>query len=139
MLDNDSPINASDQLMDTRVQNHDTVHSVAEGEYEFNTVADVIISEPGQLRPPGGTQGDPNKRSLIKATEYIDSHKYGEPARDDSDEEDKKYPELQGKTPNTRKRLIKEQDLAEVEKMGPLATGLTLFKSFNQLSCHGKL
>lgn len=67
---------------------------------------------------------------MIKAQGYLDSHKWGEPARDDSDEEEKNNPELVGKTPKTRKRLIKEKDESEVEKMGPFATGLTLFKGF---------
>lgn len=102
-----------------RIQNRDTaqtVHeTVAEGEYEFNAVADVIISKPGELRPPGpSSKNDPKKRSLIKAQGYLDTHKFGEPARDDSDEEDKANPDLVGKTPNTRKRLIKEHDQEEI-------------------------
>jgi len=66
----------------------------------------------------------------------LDSHIYGEPARDDSDEEEKENPELVGKTPNTRKRLIKEKATEEVEKLGPLATAFTLFKG---IVCSGIL
>jgi proton-coupled amino acid transporter len=68
------------------------------------------------------------KRSLIKATAYLDTHIYGEPAREDSDEEEKDNPDLVGKTPNTRKRLIREKATDEVVKLGPLGTAFTLFK-----------
>lgn len=68
------------------------------------------------------------KRSLAEVQAYLDSNKFNDHVKEDSDEEDLKNPEIVGKTPNTRKRLLHEKEVAEIVKLGPVATVFSLFK-----------
>jgi amino acid permease len=54
--------------------------------------------------------------------------KFSEAIEDDSDED--KNPNLAGKTPRTKKRIIRETESEKIKKLGPFSTGFTLFKGF---------
>lgn len=83
----------------------------------------MVASVPNQK-----AKGTANKRSMAEVQAYLDSNKFNDHVKEDSDEEDLKNPEVVGKTPNTRKRLLHEKEVASIEKLGPMATVFTLFK-----------
>lgn len=56
--------------------------------------------------------------------------KYGERPRDDDDFSDEDYPELVGKTPNTKRRLVDEDRMSKAKKLGTIETAFTIFKGF---------
>lgn len=69
--------------------------------------------------------------SFQKAAQYVETNKYDIAAKDDdSDDEEQKNPDLVGKTPNTRNRMKLEAQQEDIELLGPIATGFTIFKGF---------
>ena len=66
----------------------------------------------------------------MKGATYADIHKFGM-AGDDSEEDDPDIlAAVQDKTPMTKRRVIKEEQIKKVAKLGPYATAFTIFKGF---------
>lgn len=64
-------------------------------------------------------------QNQASVTKYVATHRYGVVTKDDDENEAEQF---EGTTPNTRRRLIHEEDVKQVKKLGPWATGFTLFK-----------
>ena len=66
----------------------------------------------------------------IRGTTYADVHKFGMTG-DDSEEDDPDIlAAVEDSTPITKRRVIKEENIKKVKKLGPYATAFTIFKGF---------
>lgn len=79
---------------------------------------------------PSSNEGGPRSRKgSASATNFVEKNKFG--LKDESDEEDEDILALAAdKTPRTRRKVIKEENVKKVKKLGPVATAFTLFKGF---------
>lgn len=59
---------------------------------------------------------------------YVDKMRYGELDRDDSDVDEALNHELADKTPNTKRRIIKEDAQEKTGRIGPFYTAFSVFK-----------
>ena len=76
------------------------------------------------------TSSNAKKPSALKTASYVERTKYGM-GGDDSVEDDPDIIALTvDKTPNTKRRIMKEENVKKQKKLGPLATGFTIFKGF---------
>ena len=69
-------------------------------------------------------------KSKLLTASFVEKHKYGY-GDDESEEDDPEIIEKTvGKTPNTVRRIIYEENVKKQTKLGPLATAFTIFKGF---------
>lgn len=132
MLDGAQPSSAGSDNKELLNPTHTTSRDSAPkaGEYNEDTIgfadptADAALL--GKKQPH--TDSMASHASSRQASTFVQQTKFGVA---DPDEADEVLQELvQDKTPNTQRRVVKEESAKQVKKLGALATCFTIFKGF---------
>ena len=69
-----------------------------------------------------------SRQSSKGAASFVNKTKFGVADIDEADDDIQEM--VEGATPNTQRRVVKEEQAKQVKKLGPLATCFTIFKGF---------
>ena len=132
MLDQNN--NSESSPLSSRRKVADINQSVTDGTNQTEKESLLKTEQPtthsAEITQEKSSSSKKGRKSKILTASFVEKNRYGY-VGDDSEEDDPEIIEKTlGATPNTRRRIIKEENVKKQKKLGPMATAFTIFKGF---------